>query len=148
MDLPVSFRRYTGPRDPQRRRDAVAIEQLHTDRSDLLAFRVAERLTREDIEAMAREVLAAFEREDEIDLMVVLAEWESTDAGAILNRKRAEAQARSVRHVRRYAVVGAPRWAEAMIDGFGTLLPLEARTFAPEDEAQAWAWLARGPGSD
>ena len=126
----------------------MAIEQMQTDRPDLLAFRVTDRLTREGIEAMARQVLEAFEREDEIDLMIVLSDWESTDAGAILNRERAKAQARSVRHVRRYAVVGAPRWAEAMIGGFGTLLPLEARTFAPEDEADAWAWLASPPGPD
>jgi hypothetical protein len=119
----------------------MAIERCETDRPTLLAYRVRGRITRDAIEGMASEVAAAFDSEGEIDLLVLLQEWDGIDAGAVLSGERAKVQARSIRHVRRYGVVGAPAWAESLINAFDTLLPLEARTFAPEDEASAWAWV-------
>ncbi len=47
------------------------------------------------------------------------------------------AQLRSVRHVRKYAVVGAPAWARGMIEFSDFLSPVEAKTFDLADEADA-----------
>ena len=38
--------------------------------------------------------------------------------GAVFDLEAMKAQAQSTRHVRKYAVVGAPDWAEAMINFF------------------------------
>jgi hypothetical protein len=52
-----------------------------------------------------------------------------------------EVQARSIRHVRKYGVVGAPAFARAMIEAFGHVSPVNARTFDLSEQAAAWAWI-------
>ena len=53
----------------------------------------------------------------------------------------ASVKARSVAHIRRYVVVGAPTFAKAMINLSGLVLPVETKTFDLTQEAEAWAWL-------
>jgi hypothetical protein len=122
----------------------MAIERIEGERPTLLAFRIEGRIEREDIEAMAREVLAAFEERGEVDMLITLENWDGISAGAILSRERVEAQVRAVRHVRKYAVVGPPDWAAALVNGFDRILPVDARTFEAGDEAAARAWLEEG----
>jgi hypothetical protein len=122
----------------------MAIERIEEERASLLAFRIDGRVERDDIEAMAREVLAAFEERGEVDMLILLEDWDGISAGAILSRERVEAQVSAVRHVRKYAVVGPPDWAAALIDGFDRILPVDARTFEAGDEAAARAWLEEG----
>jgi hypothetical protein len=55
------------------------------------------------------------------------------------------AQARSIRHVHKYGVVGAPAWARAMIEFSDFLSPVDAKTFDLAEEAEAWAWIGAGP---
>jgi hypothetical protein len=122
----------------------MAIERIEGERPTLLAFRIEGRIEREDIEAMAREVLAAFEERGEVDMLITLEDWDGISTGAILSRERVEAQVRAVRHVRKYAVVGPPDWAGALVNGFDRILPVDARTFEAGDEATARAWLDEG----
>jgi hypothetical protein len=122
----------------------MAIERIEAERPTLLAFAVDGRIERDDVEAMAREVLAAFEEMGEVDILIVMRDWDGVSLGAILSRERMEAQIRSIRHVRKYAVVGPPAWAGALIEGFDRLLPVEARTFDEGEEAAARAWLEEG----
>jgi hypothetical protein len=122
----------------------MAIERIEEERASLLAFRIDGRIERDDIEAMAREVLAAFEERGEVDMLILLEDWDGISAGAILSRERVEAQVSAVRHVRKYAVVGPPDWAAALINGFDRILPVDARTFEAGDEAAARAWLEEG----
>jgi hypothetical protein len=122
----------------------MAIERIEEERASLLAFRIDGRIERDDIEAMAREVLAAFEERGEVDMLILLEDWDGISAGAILSRERVEAQVSAVRHVRKYAVVGPPDWAAALINGFDRILPVDARTFEAGDEAAARVWLEEG----
>ena len=48
---------------------------------------------------------------------------------------------RSNTHVRRYAVVGAPAFAEAMIRLFDPVSPVDARIFDPHERDQARTWV-------
>jgi hypothetical protein len=122
----------------------MAIERIEGERPTLLAFRIEGRIEQEDVEAMAREVLATFEERGEIDMLILLQDWDGISAGAILSRERLETQVRAVRHVRKYAVVGPPGWAATLINGFDRILPVDARTFDSGDEAAARAWLEKG----
>lgn len=51
---------------------------------------------------------------------------------------------RSLGHVRKYAVVGAPTWAGALIELSGAVSPIETKTFQFADEALAWRWIDEG----
>jgi hypothetical protein len=123
----------------------ATIRQVGTDRPDLYAFAVTGRIGKDDIEAMARTMKAAFERHGTVDMLVLVEDWDGIALDAALDGEALATQAASARHVRRYAVVGAPGWAEAMINLMSPLSPVEARTFDAADEAAARAWLDDRP---
>jgi hypothetical protein len=84
---------------------------------------------------------AAFDAYDHIDILLIMARFDGMDAGAVFDREALGAQVRSVRHVRKYGVVGAPAWARAIIEFADFLSPVDAKTFDLEQEADAWAWI-------
>ncbi len=67
--------------------------------------------------------------------------YDGAELGAVFDLESLQAQARSVFHVRRYAVVGAPAWAKAMITLMSPLAPVEAQAFTLGDLDAAWNWV-------
>lgn len=119
----------------------ASIAALPAMRPDLLAFEIRSKIEKEDIEWMARRVEEGFERFDTIDMMIVIPHYEGAELGAVFDAEALKAQMRSARHVRRYAVVGAPAWAEAMINLLSPLSPVEAKTFAAGEADAARRWV-------
>jgi hypothetical protein len=122
-------------------RSASAIRRRVHPRPTLLAFEIAGKITKSDIEDMARQVDGAFDAYDRIDILLIMSDFEGMDAGAAFDGEALASQARSIRHVRKYGVVGAPAWARAMIEVSDFLSPVEAKTFDLAEEAAAWAWI-------
>jgi hypothetical protein len=122
-----------------------AIRRRASPRPTLLVFEISAKIAKSDIEAMAREVEAAFDAHDKIDMLLIMTDFEGMDADAAFDREALGAQARSIRHVRKYGVVGAPAWARAMIGVSDFLSPVDAKTFDLAEEAQAWAWIEESP---
>lgn len=120
-----------------------SVAQLDAPRPDLLVFEVQGKIAKPDIEWMAERTEAAFDTLETIDMLLLLRPWDGMEAGAAVDGEMLWSQLRSVRHVRRYAVVGAPAWARAMINLGSVLSPVEARTF--DASGEAWAWLGH-PG--
>jgi hypothetical protein len=112
----------------------------HT-RPSLLAFEIAGKISKADIEDMALQINQAFDAYDRIDLLLIMSDFEGMDTGAAFDRLALDAQIRSIRHVRKYGVVGAPAWARAMIEFSAFLSPVETKTFDLAEDAQAWAWI-------
>ncbi len=118
-----------------------SIVRRDSPRDDLLIFQIRAKITKPDIEWMAAQANTGFDRFDEIDMLIVMSNYDGADLGALFDGDALGVQARAARHVRRYAVVGAPAWAEAMINLFAPLTPVEEKTFALEDEAAARLWV-------
>jgi hypothetical protein len=78
-------------------------------------------------------------------MLVVLRNFGAADTIAGITPSSLLAQARSLAHVDRYAVVAAPAYAAAMIDVFDKALPIDARTFDPEQEDAAWRFVEARP---
>ena len=116
-----------------------SIQQIPTSRPDLLAFAVTGRIMEADMEAMAATVSAGFDREGQIDMLITMPGYDGAELGAVFDKEGLGAMLRANAQVRRYAVVGAPAWAKAMITLLGPLTPVEARAF--DDEGEAWAWV-------
>lgn len=112
-----------------------------TERADLLGFTVDGKIEKEDIEWMARRTEAAFATLDEVDIILIMRNYDGAELSAVFNAEAMKAQADSAKHVRKYAVVGAPLWAKMMINAFSPLSPVEARTFELAEEAEAWTWV-------
>lgn len=121
-----------------------SIVRRDSPRPDLLIFEIRDKITKPDIEWMAGDAEAAFDRLGEVDMLIVMSNYDGAELGAIFDGDALGVQARAARHVRRYAVVGAPAWAEAMINVMAPLTPVEEKTFALEDEAAARAWVDQG----
>jgi hypothetical protein len=118
-----------------------AIQRCPSPRDTLLVFEISGKITKTDIEGMASQVDAAFDALETIDLLLIMTDFEGLDAGAVFDGPSMEVQARSIRHVRKYGVVGAPALARAMIEAIGHVSPVNARTFDLTDEADAWTWV-------
>lgn len=110
-------------------------------RPDLLAFEVKDRITKPYIEWMSSIADEAMKTHDKIDMLIIMSNYEGSDLAARFDGYAASVQARSVAHIRRYVVVGAPTFAKAMINLSGAVMPVEAKTFDLEQENAAWAWL-------
>ncbi|MCG6114006.1 MAG: STAS/SEC14 domain-containing protein [Mesorhizobium sp.] len=117
------------------------IRKLPAPEPGLHAFETMGKITKADVEFMADALKPAFERDEEVDILIVMRDYDGIEVGAVFDTKALSAQAQSARHVRKYAVVGAPDWAETMINVMSPISPVEARTFDLEDEASAWVWV-------
>lgn len=115
-----------------------AIRIAASPRTDLLAFEIVDHLAEPDVEWMAEEVEAGFAREDVVDMLIVMRPWRGIDPAAAVDRDMLRSMSRSLRHVRRYAVAGAPAWAQALIALGRPLTPVTERTFDDEVEARRW----------
>ncbi len=120
---------------------ATSIRRRASPRPTLLAFEIADKISKVDIEDMARQIEEAFDAHDRVDILLIMSDFEGLDAGAVFDGEALGAQVRSIRHVRKYGVVGAPAWARAMIEFSDFLSPVEAKTFDLAEEAEAWAWI-------
>jgi hypothetical protein len=119
-----------------------SIVSFPTDRTNLHAFEVRARITRPDIERMAEQLKAAFEAQGTVDVLIIITNWDGIELGAAFDAKAMSAQAQANSHVRRYAVVGAPAWAKAMINLFSPLTPVDEKTFELEETEDAWRWVS------
>ena len=117
------------------------ISPISTSRSDLYGFEVNGRIHEADIEWMAQTLQTAFTQQGKVDIIIVMREWDGIDLAAAFDSELLAAQARANRHVRKYAVVGAPGWAKGMINLFSPLTPVEEKTFDLSEEREAWAWI-------
>ena len=118
-----------------------SIASRDTSRPDLLAFEVKAKITKPDIEWMASIADEAMKAHGEIDMLIVMSNFEGTDLGAAFDSHALGVQTRSVAHIRRYAVVGAPLFARGMIEVSGAITPVKTKTFNLAEERDAWAWV-------
>lgn len=117
-------------------------------RTDLLAFEIKDRITEVDIEWMSSIADEAMRTIDKFDMLLIMSNYEGSDLGARFDGYASKVMARSVAHIRKYVVVGAPLFARAMITLSGAVMPVETKTFDLADEAAAWAYLAEaGPAT-
>lgn len=124
-----------------------SIARRKSPRDTLLVFEIRDRISKPDIEWMAGISDRAFDLHGEVDMLLIMTNYEGTHLGARFDADAASAQARALSHVRRYAVVGAPAWASAMIELSGKVTPVDTKTFKLEEEQAAWAWVNEGrPG--
>lgn len=124
-----------------------SIQSQPGGRPDLLIFEIVAKITEADIEWMAARVQTAFDAVGTIDMLIIMRQFEGAELGAIFDADAMKVQMRSLRHVRRYAVVGAPAWAKAMINLFSPLTPVEEKTFSLDEEAKARSWISAPPAA-
>jgi hypothetical protein len=121
--------------------DAPTVTRIQTDNPFVYAFAIRGDTRSEDVAAMAELMNTAFDRGEQVSMLLLMHGVDMGDALASLNLASLKAQARSASHVEKYAVVGAPAAAEAMIRTMAPLIPVDARVFPPNAEAEAWDFV-------
>lgn len=121
-----------------------SIERRASHRPTLLVFDVRAKITKADIEHMAAQVEQGFDAYEKVDILLIMTHFDGMDIDAVFDREALGAQLDSIRHVRKYGVVGAPAWARSMIEFSDLLSPVEAKTFDLAEEQDAWTWIEDG----
>jgi len=122
------------------------ITEIPTDTPSVYAFRVLGGVTSDEMAGVAEVLEKGFERHGKVNILFLLEDFDMSDAVSSSSLKSLAAQVRSVSHVRRYAVVGAPSVAATMINTFDKVTLIEANTFEPGEEAGAWRFVGARPG--
>ena len=112
-----------------------AIKQFDSKIDGVFAFRVTSEVGREDMSAMAQVMNDAFDRFDEVDMLICFENNDGAQLGAGLSAEAAKAQFRAISKIRNYCVVNAPEGAENLIAMFDAIMPVDAQTFASEHNA-------------
>lgn len=119
----------------------VAVRRIDTNRADAYAFEVAGQLSTSDIQNLHGLLEGAYQLHDKIDLLIRIADHEGFSWSTALRESTLFGRTRTLRHLRRYALVGGPGWMAAMIGFFHPFSSVEVRHFDSSEEADAWDWI-------
>ncbi len=125
--------------------DIPVIRRIPTNRSDVFAFAIEGHMNDSSLENLYGLLDGAYEQHEEIDLLIRLTGYEGMDWGAAFSESTLSMRSKSLKHLRRYAIVGGPLWIQASITLMQPFLSIEMRSFEPEDEEKAWEWLNAAP---
>ncbi len=128
-----------------RNEDIPVIRRIPTNRDDVIAFAVEGHLNDASLENLYGLLDAAYETHDEIDLLIRLTGYEGVDWGAAFSESMLSMRSKSLKHLRRYAIVGGPLWIQASMTLMQPFISIEMRAFEDDEENEAWEWLAAKP---
>lgn len=128
---------------PPERRPAIA--RVPTDRANMLAFRITDKVRPGDAKAIMGFLSDAYQRHDKIDLMVIVDDFEGFEPQILFDAATWSAKRESLSRVRRYAVVGGPSFIRNAASFFGAFIPVEIKAFERHEEEEAWQWLNAAP---
>ena len=117
------------------------IQQIATDNTNVYAFRITGHIDDDASEAMAKFMNDVFDRSDKVNMLLDMTGFTGSDWDAMLDGDVIESRFRSLKHVAKYAVVGAPAKAAKMIAIMDKLIPVEARAFEQSEAKQAWDFV-------
>jgi hypothetical protein len=120
------------------------IAPLVTRRSQLLGFEVNGRLTAVDIAWMNGCISHSIEEHETVDIVLVAGTIHRIDFAPLVCGPVFRDHIRVIAPVRRYAVVGAPGWAKALLQQLDPITHIHVRTFELANEVKAWAWMQDG----
>ena len=121
------------------------ITQIPTDNPRVYAFRIVGHMDDDDSEALSRYMNTVFDETDKVDMLLDLSGLTGSDWDSMLDGDVIQSRFRSLSHVGKYAVVGAPDRAASMIRIMDKIIPVNARAFDKAEEDAAWAFVEARP---
>lgn len=119
-----------------------SVKRISVTSSSVYAFEISGEVSAQAMESMAEIMNDAFDtHESKVDLMLIFRDFQGSEAGATWDGDVIRSRFRALSNVDKYVVVGAPERAEGMLDMFGKLLPVDARTFELSEIDAAWSVL-------
>ena len=125
-----------------------SIEQIPANDSHVFAFRISGRISDDDAEAMAKFMNNAFDHADSVNMLMIFDDFQGSDWDAMLDGDVATSRFRALSKVDKYAVVGAPESAAAMINAMDWIIPVDAKTFKLSELDLAWSFVGSKPATN
>ncbi|WEX11394.1 STAS/SEC14 domain-containing protein [Chelativorans sp. AA-79] len=123
-----------------------SVRRIDTDRADALAFEITGHIASADIENMYGLLEGAYALHDKIDVIVLIHDYEGADWSAALRGQNLLGRTRTLKHIRKYAVVGAPTWMKATISlAKPFFFSVQMKHFDLEEADAAWTWIGARP---
>ena len=121
------------------------ITKIPTDNKAVHAFRIVGHIDDDASEALAEHMNDVFDREDKVAMLLDLSEFTGSDWDAMFDDDVISSRFRALKHVSKYAVIGAPERAAKMIGIMDKIIPVDARAFAKTEAAAAWSFVDATP---
>ncbi|MBV2143888.1 STAS/SEC14 domain-containing protein [Falsochrobactrum sp. TDYN1] len=128
-----------------RNENVPVIRRIPTNRDDVFAFAIEGRLDDASLENLYGLLDAAYDDHEQIDLLIRLTGYEGMDWSAAFSDNMLAMRTKSLKHLRRYAIVGGPFWIQMSVTLMQPFLSIEMRTFEVSEEERAWVWLDATP---
>ncbi|WP_011580831.1 MULTISPECIES: STAS/SEC14 domain-containing protein [Chelativorans] len=122
-----------------------SVRRIDTDQPDAYAFEITGYIETADIENMYGLLEGAYQLHDQIDVIVIIHDYEGIDWGGAWKEQAYLQKVKALKHIRRYAVVGGPTWVQAMMGIVKPFLSVEMKHFELEQAEAAWEWLGARP---
>ena len=124
------------------------IRRIPTNRDDVFAFAIEGHLDNASLENLYGLLDAAYETHEEIDLLIRLTGYDGFDWTAAFSESMSSMRAKSLKQLRRYAIVGGPLWIQSSIILMQPFLSIKLRAFEADEENEAWEWLDAKPAEE
>lgn len=122
-----------------------SVRRIETDRDDAYAFEITGQIAATDIENMFGLLEGAYELHDQIDVLVLVHDYEGFDWSALWHEETYLDKARAFKHIRKYAFVGGAGWMKTGATLVRPFMPMEIRQFDLDELDEAWAWIGANP---
>jgi hypothetical protein len=134
------------PRRPKA--ETPAFRFLPTSREDVLAFEINGVISSEEMPGVIKRFEAFLERHDKVRLLNRMTHFGGIDPSVFMQSGLVSMKLAAMQKVERYAIVGAPVWMGKIIETMNPMFAdIDMRTFAADQEADAWAWLGATPSA-
>ena len=128
-----------------RNENVPVVRRILTDREDVFAFEIEGHLDDASLENLYGLLDAAYADHEEIDLLIRLTGYDGMDWSAAFSESMISLREKSLKHLRRYAIVGGPFWLQSSVTLLQPFLSIDIRTFEDDEETEAWQWLETKP---
>ena len=118
-----------------------ALTQLKTERDDVYAFEIDGQVSKEEVGEVYQVLEKAYAEHDKIDLLIRIGRYDGFDINTLFSDVVYAGKLHTIKHMRRYALVGGPSWMGNLVAFFDPLFRMEARHFSLDEETEAWNWI-------
>ncbi len=116
------------------------LKEIPTSTPHAVAFALKGKITGADIDAVAERLGEAYEAHDHVNVLLRI-ESAYRFQFDILRDTLFDLKTEAARQLKRYAIVGGPKWLAGLVEVFNPLVRLEMAHFDAEEEEEAWMWL-------
>ncbi|HQZ27928.1 MAG: STAS/SEC14 domain-containing protein [Verrucomicrobiales bacterium] len=126
---------------PEKKKNPRALRFLDVDDPKIIAFEINGKPGREDIEEAVRVFDPRILGDQKFNALVRIVNYPGFHLDILTQESFFSMKLSAIKHIEKYAIVGAKRWMEIVATGMGHFTSMEIRTFDLDEETEAWAWL-------